>query len=253
MPHYLLDTNVLIDFGRDPAARAKLEAAQQAGKVFALGPPALIELVRGLIASGNQHFENDKKVFQWLLGQPCNVLQLPRPFMATILKSASRRRVEVEPEHYLQLMQMLANSPSFEEFVKLSKAPESSWKDIEHADKIHNDVLDREFAGFEKIAKRGRAMDLAKQLARSFGAPGNRPNPVVLHSRFSAALEFLNASLAKVERGAKPRKNDPGLYVDFQLLLYLADPEIVFLTKEDFSNEIKKSKQTNRILSPDSL
>jgi hypothetical protein len=54
-------------------------------------------------------------------------------------------------------------------------------------------------------------------------------------------------SLAKMKGRAKPRKNDPGLFVDFQLLLYLADPELVFLSKEDFSSEVKKSLQKPRI------
>jgi hypothetical protein len=173
--------------------------------------------------------------------------------MAAILKSNSRRAVEVDPKHYLQLMQMLANSATFEQFLDLSKAPESDWKQIDEADKIHNEILDREFEGLERIAKRRGSLYLAAQLSQSFGPPGNHPIPLVVERKFSAALEFLRASLAKVEGGAKPRKNDPGLYVDFQLLLYLADPEIVFLTKEDFSEEIKKSPQKDRILSPDSL
>lgn len=253
MAYYLPDTNVLIDFGRVPATRGKLENAQNAGHEFVLGPPAIIELVRGLVAGGTQHFANDKQVFEWIVAQHCKVMPLPRPFMANILKTTSQRRSEVEPEHYVQLVRMLAESATFDEFLRRSKEPDSSWKEIDEADKIHNAFLDREFVALEKIAKRGRITDFAKPLAGTFGPPGRPPNPLILHTHFSAALEFLKASLAKVAGGAKPRKNDPGLYVDFQLLLYLGDPTILFLTKEDFSDEVKKSPQLSRIVHLDSL
>ncbi len=39
------------------------------------------------------------------------------------------------------------------------------------------------------------------------------------------------------------------MYVDNQLFWYLADPEAVIVTDEDFSNEIKRSPQKNRIIS----
>src|SRR2546430_4958876 len=43
------------------------------------------------------------------------------------------------------------------------------------------------------------------------------------------------------------RSNDRGLYVDWQLLMYLADPNVSFLTNEDFSGEISTSAQKDRI------
>jgi hypothetical protein len=39
------------------------------------------------------------------------------------------------------------------------------------------------------------------------------------------------------------------MYVDNQLFFYLADPEAVIVTNEDFSNEIRKSPQKTRIIS----
>ncbi len=55
MPEYFPDTNVLIDFGRNPAAQAKLENTRQGGTKFLVAPPALIELVRGMVASAVIH------------------------------------------------------------------------------------------------------------------------------------------------------------------------------------------------------
>ncbi len=86
-----------------------------------------------------------------------------------------------------------------------------------------------------------------------FGAPGCRPNPLVISRQFSAAIEYLETSVRKVAVGAKPRKNDRGLYVDWQLLMYLADPNVSFLTNEDFSGEISTSAQKDRIIKPDAL
>ena len=71
--------------------------------------------------------------------------------------------------------------------------------------------------------------------------------------RFSAALDFLESSCPKVTAGANPRKNDPGLYIDFQLLLYLGDDGLSFLTNENFAHEIRKSPQRQRIIRLDSL
>lgn len=253
MPRYLIDTSLLIDFGRVPATRMALENALNKGATFVIGPPALIELVRGLVASGSRHFENDKQILAWLVSQRSVVLPLPRPFMAMILHSANPRRVEVEPCHYDQLIQMIVGSATFDEFLRRSEEPQSNWKQIAATDDIHNGVLDREFGGLETLARAKRIPDLAARLSNSFGAPGKRPIPLVIRRRFSAALEFLESALAKMRGGAKPRVNDPGVFVDFQLLLYLADPEISFLTKEDFSSEIKKSTQKDRVIGLDSL
>ncbi len=249
---YLPDTNVLIDFGRDLAVRAKLENAQQDASEFVIAPPVLIELVRGVIARGRANFERERKVFAWLHAHHFTVLELPRPFMAQILQTSTRKRSGAVPRHYDQLIDMIATSADFEEFLRRTTPAGSVWKEIANADRIHKAQLDKEFAAFEKLA-RARANDFANLLARTFGVPGCRPNPLILERRFSAAIEFLQSSLAKVRGGAKPRRNDPGLYVDFQLLLYLADPQIIFLTREDFSHEIKRSPQKSRIVGLESL
>jgi hypothetical protein len=127
---------------------------------------------------------------------------------------------------------------------------DSNWRGICDADGIHGVILDREFDWLEKLAGQRVDRELAKRLSRSFGTPGRHPNGLIVERTFSAAFEFLRASLAKVRGGAQPRENDAGLFVDFQLLLYLPDPNLVLLTKEDFSPEIKNSPHRSRIVHP---
>lgn len=124
---------------------------------------------------------------------------------------------------------------------------------IEGINKIHNDVLDQELVALRRIPQRTALGVLATRMCGWFGAPGCRPNPIMFRQTFSAAPEFLEHSLGKVQRGAKPEKNDRGLFVDFQLLFYLADPNIYFLTSEDFSTKVKTSSQADRILALASL
>jgi predicted nucleic acid-binding protein len=253
MPRYLLDTNILIDFGRNQAIRTRLENSQVSGVEFVIGPPALIELVRGLVAGGCNTFEDDRRVFVWLRGQQFPILPLPRPFMARVLRTTTRRSGAVEPRHYEQLIEIIADSADFDDFRAMSQAPGSVWNEVERIEAIHEGQLDSELAALGQLARRRRGRDIATLLSQTFGAPGCRPRPVVIARQFSAAIEFLESSLTTVRGGAKPRKNDPGLYVDFQLLFYLADPEIYFLTCEDFSHEIRRMPQRCRIVGLDSL
>ncbi len=252
MPRYLLDTNILIDFGRDPAIQARLENSQLNGAEFVIGPPALIELVRGMVAGGCDRFENNRRVFVWIRGQRFPILPLPRPFMASVLRTTTRRS-GVEPRHYEQLIEIIADSADFDDFREASQAPASVWNEVNRIETIHEGQLDTELAALGELARPRRARGIATALSQSFGAPGSRPRPEVIARQFSAAIEFLESSLRKVREGAKPRRNDPGLYVDFQLFFYLANPEIKFLTGEDFSREIRDSPQRCRIVGLDSL
>jgi predicted nucleic acid-binding protein len=253
MLEYFLDTNVLIDFGRNPKARAKLENAHQGGRTFLVAPPALIELVRGMVSRGYDRFASDKQVFVWLRTNHFGILELPRPFMARILHSSTPRPSGVEPRHYAEQIEMIAGSASFDEFLQRASAPGSVWRDISRADEIHCAQLNKEFLALERMAEQRRGPTLAQRLSQLFGAPGCRPKPLIIERQFSAAIEFLESSFSKVRAGAKPRKNDAGLYTDFQLLLYLAARDVNFLTCEDFSSEIRKSPQKARIVHPDSL
>lgn len=253
MLEFFPDTNVLIDFGRDAATRNKLQGAVQRGTGLTVAPPALIELVRGMVAHGRDMFAVNKRVFAWLHASHFRILELPRPFMARMLGSSIPKSSGVEPGHYVELIEMIASSESFDDFLRRSEGTGSVWKDISRADQIHRSELDREFKSFELLAKQRSGPALAQRLSRLFGAPGRRPKPFLIERKFSAAIEFLESSLSKVRGGAKPRKNDPGLYTDFQLLLYLASENLNFLTCEDFSSEIRRSPQKARIVHPNSL
>lgn len=253
MPSYLADTNILIDFGRDLTVRAKLQDAQQNGTQFVIAPPVLIELVRGLIAGGPELFVKNKEVLIWLYARGCKILNLPRPFMAMVLQSSVGKKSGVMPQHYQQLIEMVVSSTNFDDFLKRSEIPGSVWKGIVHAHRIHEFMLDRELGALVTVAGRGHDKDLPHLLSRTFGVPGCRPNPLILQEHFSAAIEFLASSFRKVRCGAKLRNNDPGVYVDFQLLLYLADPTINFLTQENFSTDIRRSPQRFRIVGLESL
>lgn len=249
---FLPDTNILIDYAwRDPVVQARLDKTQQHGTGFVIGPPVLIELVRGLVAQGDKTFLGDQKVFNWLYKQNLTILPLPKPFMAQILGASIPKKSGVEPHHYGQLIETIAKANTFEDFLAQNQNPDSVWNLIGEGNKIHEAELDKEFNALEQLSS--RTHNIGNALSRMFGAPGARPNPLIIERRFSAAIEFLQASLYQVHYGARPRKNDPGLYVDFQLLFYLADPEIAFLTEENFSDKIRHSPQRDRIVTIDSL
>jgi hypothetical protein len=148
---------------------------------------------------------------------------------------------------------MVVESPTIEEFVQRSNANDRVWKDIESLDQIHEEQVEEELRALEELAKQRRALNIPRRLASTFGAPGCRPIPTLVSRHLSAAIEYLETSVWEVALDARPRKNDQGLYVDWQLLMYLALPGIRFLTSENFSGEISKSPQRERIVKPDTL
>jgi hypothetical protein len=241
----------LIDYGREAAVREQLERTVRSGANFTIAPPALIELTRGLIKSGAAHFDSDKMVFAWLHEQNFGILPLPYPFMTKVLGSSITPRGRVEPQHYRELISMVSGAADFADFIK--KTADTVWQDVSRADQIHSDELDKEIAALGSLAKLGRDHNYARRLSQKLEIPGCRPNPLILARRFSAALEFLESSIVKIRSGSNPRKNDPGLYTDFQLLLYLGDDELRFLTNEKFAAEIKRSPQCQHILGLDLL
>ncbi len=249
MTVFLPDTNIWIKVGRDVTLTQKFDRALEAGDTFVIGPPVLLELVRGMISYG-QAFAEDQQTYAWMRNHGCEVLELPKPFMATILHTTLPRSSGVTPQLYRQLIEEVVHSPNLNEFNQRSNANDSPWRQIDSIDRIHETQIERELRALEELATR-RDLDLTGSMSTWFGAPGCRPNPLIIASKFSAALEYLDSSIRKVVRGAKPRKNDRGLYVDFQMLMYLADPEIKFLTNENFA-EITKSPQKSRIIKPDS-
>lgn len=253
MTPFLPDTNVWIEVGRVAVLTSKFEKALAAKDKFLITPPALIELVRGMVRHGKETFAEDKKTFLWMKDHKCEVLELTRPFMAKILKTTLPMNSGVVPKHYEQLIDTVVNSASLDEFIQRCNANDSVWKNIEALDRIHEEQIEKELRALEELAKQGKNLNIPWRLSTTFGAPGCRPNRLIICRHFSAAIEYLDTSVRKVVQGAKPRKNDRGLYVDWQLLMYLAIPDARFLTNEDFSGEIKKSPQKDRIVKPDTL
>jgi len=85
-------------------------------------------------------------------------------------------------------------------------------------------------------------------MARTNQCGGLLPDPDAFEKQFSAAVEFLKSSVMQVRRGANVLKNNRGVYVDNQLFFYLANPEAVIVSNEDFSQEIRSSLQKDRII-----
>jgi hypothetical protein len=247
------DTNVWIGVGRNPDTSGKLERAQANGRKTVIAPAALIELVRGMVRHGNETFVEDKKTYQWMVDNKCDVLELTKPFMIEVLRADPLRNSRVLPIHYHQLIGMVTASNSLDEFIQRCNAKGSVWNKVDELDLIHEAVIEKELKALEALARQDKNLDVSGALAKTFRVCGVSPDAATVREHFSAAIEYLQSSLKKVSQGAKPRKNDRGLYVDWQLLMYLALPEALFVTDEDFSPEITKSPQKDRIVKPDSL
>jgi hypothetical protein len=248
---YLPDTNVLVDFGREQAVKARLEKAEKGGAKFVIAPPTMNELTVGVVRGGAKYFECNKRIFSWLKGK--TILDMPRPFMGKVVGVPSKFG-NVEEHHHVERIDLVSNSASYDDFLKRKDQAGSSWTDIDKSYEIHNAVLDKEFDALKKIAaKPAGAIDLAAKFAETFGPHGQHPDPAVFRQHFSAAVEYGEVTVVRIRGGANPRKNDPGRYGDFQLFFYLADPDIYLLTREDFSSDIKSSPQRTRIVGLDSL
>lgn len=253
MPIFIPDTNVWKHIGKDEILTPQFEKSLAAGNKFLVGPPVLIELVRGLVRGGEERFSEDQKMFAWVRNNKCEILDLTRPFMARVLRSSTPANSGVFPEHYAKLIEMIVSSGTFAEFIDRSNTEGSVWKDIESLDQIHESQIEKELRALEDLARHHKDLNIPTRLATTFGAPGCRPVPIVISRTFSAAIEYLETSVRKITQGANPRKNDRGLYVDWQMLMYLAIPDVLFLTIENFTGEISKSPQKNRIVGPEAI
>lgn len=248
MATYLPDTNVLIGLGKDPTIETNLDSAEQNGSKFVLAPSTMTELSVGVVKGGPTYFVRNKKIFTWLQAHSGAILDPPRPFIGKILGFPSKWS-QVEKHHHVQRICMVTNSQTFDEFLERKGQAGNVWSDIDKAPQIHADKVDKEFAEMEKLAKLPQdTVDVAATFCRTFAVGGVCPDPKVFRRHFSAAVEYVEASIAKIRAGAKPWKNDRGRYGDFQLFFYLADPNITILTSEDFSADIKQSPQRTRIV-----
>jgi hypothetical protein len=164
---------------------------------------------------------------------------------------------KVEAQHQIQRVAMVAESKTFEELLRRADRPESVWTSIDKSPQLHDESVDLEFDVLEKLATR-KPVDAAVKFSATFGEKGSHPDPTVFREHFSAALEYLEASVAKfrdranprkVRNAPNPRKNDRGQYGDFNLLFYLADPNIKFLTDDRrMLDDIRVSPQRTRIV-----
>ena len=176
---YMPDANVWIGFGRQQATEVKLRALSASGQAFEVAPPALIELFTGLGRDEN-NFRNDQRLFAWMQEKQHTILELPKSFMARVLNTSLPNPSQVKPEHYRELVRMVVNSANHAEFVSKANAASSVWRMIESINKIHNDVLDRELDALRRIPKQTAIDVLATRMSDWFGAPGCRPNPLVI-------------------------------------------------------------------------
>jgi len=263
MTAYLPDTNVLIDYGRFPVVQAKLDSAEKSGATFVLAPVTLTELIVGVVNGGPAFFQRNKRIFPWLLAHSGSILDLPAPFIGKLM-GFSWKRSRVEPIHYLECIKLVVNSGTFEEFLRRKDDAGSSWTDIDRAFQIHNRKVDEEFSALERLAAYSKEkVDVAKGLCKGYTPPSIVPDADLFKRHFSAAIEYAEASIALMRESltsttrvkANPRKNDRGRYGDFQLFVYLADPNITLLTGEEkrFLRNIEHSPQRTRIVSLDAL
>src|SRR5258708_13920621 len=216
MPTYLPDTNVLIDYGgRVSSAKAKLDSAEAGGATFVLAPSMMTELTVGLVNRGATHFEHDRKMFEWLHAHSGGILELARPFMGKILGFPSKWS-GVETSHFVQRLEMVVKSKTFDEFLKRKDTSSSVWNDIDQSGPVHMCNVDDEFTALEKFAAApSGSFDLAAKFCKTFENAGKCPEPEEFRKHFSAALEYVESCIEKIRRGAKPRKNNRGIYVVF--------------------------------------
>jgi uncharacterized protein with PIN domain len=71
---FLPDTNVWVGVGRDPDLTKRCEQALAAKHEFVIGPPALIEMVRGMVRHGKETFSEDRKTHVWMKDHKLDVL-----------------------------------------------------------------------------------------------------------------------------------------------------------------------------------
>jgi hypothetical protein len=243
--YYIPDSNIWIDLSQGKISCNDLLGKTQVKVVVA--PLMIVELVRGTIRGGEQHFQQNRAMFGCMIN--CDILELPKVFIFGLLWRVYGGVSNVRPSHYKILLQMLVNSNSLADFLKKAEAPGSIWKKMSDLDSIHETVLDKELASLNTLAKKASVKTLHVHMAQLYKMGKMAPDPDLIERKFSAALEFLRSSVIQVRNGADPLKNNRGMYVDNQLFYYLADPDAVFVSNEDFSSEIKTSPQKNRIIS----
>ena len=243
--YYIIDSNIWIDAGQ-----GKLGCNDLIGKPgikVALAPLVIIELVRGVVKGGESRFLRNRLMIECMANS--EILELPKPFVFGILWKVYGGVSDVRPNHYKTLLDLLIGSKSLTEFLKKTEQPDSVWKRMSEMDSIHHGVLEKELRSLSTLADRASIKALHVHMAHMYRVGDLIPDPDSFEITFSAGVEFLRSSIIQVRNGANFLKNNRGMYVDNQLFFYLADPEAVVVSNEDFSQEIRKSPQKNRIIS----
>src|SRR4051795_8199203 len=106
---YFPDTQVLIDFRRQKVVRDKLTSLAEQ---FVIAPPVITEIIRGLIQTNGETFENDREIFKWM--RRCRILDLPLPFTAKLLHS-TYGATGVRPIDYEQVRDFAIDSKDFKD------------------------------------------------------------------------------------------------------------------------------------------
>jgi hypothetical protein len=243
--YYILDSNIWVDLSQGKFLCSDLRGETAAEVVVA--PFMIIELVRGMVKGGDRYYLANRAMFECMAH--FRILELSKICLFKTLWNSDGGGVSnVHPETYKVLLKMIIESQSLADFLNVAEHPNSSWQRITDLDSIHERVLDKELLALAKLADRASLNAVGTHMARLYRLGGLVPDPARFETRFSAALEYLRSFMLKVRQGAKPLKNDRGMYVDHQILFYLADPEAVVVSNEDFDDEIRTSPQKNRII-----
>jgi hypothetical protein len=247
----MFDTNVWIDVSRGQIRCRDLR--EKVGTGLVLSPLTITELVRGSVNGNEENFARDQQMFKCMVDGSPEMLELPKVFVYKILWNLDWGVSGVRPHHYRTLLEMLISSKTLFEFLRKAEAPGGAWTKITQLHSIHESVLEKELKSLQSLAQGASLKALPVHISLLYACGGLIADPAIIEQRFSAAIEYLRTSILRVRQGAKPWKNDPGSYVDSQFFWYLADPRIVPVTKEDFSDDIRVSSQRTQIISYDAF
>src|SRR5260370_11147658 len=115
MSTYLPDTNVVINYGHDPAAKTKIDRVSASGSTFVIAPPTMTELTVGVVKGGATWFAQNKMMFEWFKAQSANILDLPRPFMGKVSGFPSKKS-DVDVDQHVQCIEFVTEASDFRTF-----------------------------------------------------------------------------------------------------------------------------------------
>lgn len=248
---FLLDTNVATAVGaRDADYQGIRDFLQCSGGGLALAPPVIIELLIKVLNGSDGYFNKNKRALDRLIAFGAKILELPQSFAKLLFFGPNIFIAGLRADHYPPLLIALSCSHSKSEFIARANQPTVGWKPIEQLPQIHNAEVRQNLLDLRGLASQRSQKTFGEKVAESLGVGPNKPDPDKVSQAFSAAFEYLQANILRVQGGAKPWRNDRGLWIDYNILWYLADPDITVISSEKFHKAIRKSPQLSRILLP---